>query len=371
MRLLDLSLVNFRNYASATLEFGDFNLIVGRNAQGKTNLLEAILFLATTKSHRASSDTELIRTGQEMSYVGGTIEDAFGSRHIEIANPAGKRKQVKLDGKAVERLSSLVGLLKVVLFAPETTAIVRGGPSERRRFLDLMVSQVRREYLHTLQQYQTALKERNEALKQHHVRGGSRRLLDMWDPALIESGSLLMRLRQEACEDLRPMVTDRHAYLTDGAEAGELQYAPNVPMHQDERTRRDEFAASLVAAVNADCARGSTSVGPHRDDLLLTIDGVDARRFGSQGQQRTLTLALKLAEFEWIRKASDDMAVVLLDDVTSELDEMRTALLFEALREMPPQVFLTTTDLDRVDVRGVGGTHVWHVHAGTIARSNR
>ena len=370
MRLVDLTLVSFRNYESAKLEFGDFNLIVGPNAQGKTNLLEAIHFLATTKSYRAASDADLIRAGDELGYVKGTIEDAFTQRSVEIAIPVGRRKQVKLDGKVVGKLSNLVGLLKVVLFAPETTSVVRGRPSDRRRFLDMMLSQVRSDYLYTLQRYQTALRERNEALRQRRP-GGVNRLLEIWDEALVESGAELMRLRSTACEQLRPIVRRQHDYLSENTEVADLRYAPNVPMMEDGSAQQQEFQARLIAAVDTDCARGSTSVGPHRDDVQLEIDESEARRFASQGQQRTLALAMKLAEFEWISEAAGELPVVLLDDVTSELDETRTALLFDVLRTFPPQVFLTTTHLDRSILPDRTAATVWSVSAGTVRAAER
>ena len=196
MQLTELVLVNYRNYAEQSLEFGAFNLFVGANAQGKTNLLEAILFLATTRSHRTSTDDELIRQGEQTGYLSGNIEDSIARRRIEVGNTRGKRKQVKLDGKIQNRLSNLIGLLKVVFFAPESTAIVKGGPEDRRRFLDSLISQVHGEYLRSLQRYRRALQQRNESLKQIRDRRASRDTLQAWEDPLITSGIDVARRRR-------------------------------------------------------------------------------------------------------------------------------------------------------------------------------
>ncbi len=364
MQLTELVLVNYRNYAEQSLEFGPFNLFIGENAQGKTNLLEAILFLATTRSHRTSTDDELIRQGEQTGYLSGNVEDSIARRRIEIGNTRGKRKQVKLDGKIQTRLSNLIGLLKVVFFAPESTTIVKGGPEDRRRFLDSLISQVHGEYLRSLQRYRRALQQRNESLKQIRDRRAARDTLQAWEEPLITSGIDVARRRRTVCEELRPVLLGQQQYLTESREDAGLRYAPNVLINEDDGESREEFERRLIASVESDIARGTTSVGPHRDDIELAVDGLDARRFASQGQQRTLTLALKLAEIDWMHRASGELPIVLLDDVTSELDELRTRLLFEALHTLPPQVFLTTTRIDR-SLFGEIPAHAWEVKAGT------
>jgi len=363
LQLLELALSNYRNYEEQTLQFGEFNLFVGANAQGKTNLLEAILFLATTRSHRTSTDDELIRQGEQTGYLSGYVEDSIARRRIEIGNMRGKRKQVKLDGKAPAKLSSLIGLLKVVFFAPESTVIVKGAPEDRRRFLDALVSQVHADYLHSLQRYRRALQQRNESLKQVRERRSSREALQAWEEPLITAGIDVTRRRRAVCEELRPVLEQQQQYLTEGNEQAGLRYAPNVLINEDDGESRDEFGQRLMASIESDIARGTTSVGPHRDDIELVVDGRDARRFASQGQQRTLTLALKMAELDWIHRASGELPIVLLDDVTSELDELRTRLLFEALHAAPPQIFLTTTRVDRKLFGEIPG-HAWEIRAG-------
>jgi len=368
VRLIELTLDSFRNYAEASLAFADFNVIVGQNAQGKTNLLEAILFLATTKSHRASADEELVREGGESFYVGGTVEDDVVQRRVEIGYVLGGRKQVKLDGKVQAKYSALIGQVKVVFFSPESLSFVKGSPGDRRRFLDVLVSQVRPEYLKTLQDYQTALRQRNETLKQIREGRSSSALIEIWDEPLAASGSALGSMRARVCEELRPVFQRQQAYLTSGSEHGDLHYAPNVPISEAEDETQSRFKTQLREELDGDIARGSTSVGPHRDDVFISVNGSDARKYGSQGQQRTLTLAAKLSELEWIRATCGTLPLLLLDDVTSELDEMRTRLLFEALHELPPQVFLTTTRLEPELYQSFEPA-IWEVRGGVAKRA--
>lgn len=365
VRLIELSMESFRNVAAAHLEFGDFNLIVGQNAQGKTNLLEAILFLATMRSHRASSDEELLRVGDSSFYVGGRVKSAVSERHIEVTYVVGGRKQIRLDGKVLPKFSALIGVVKVVFFSPESLTLVKGGPGDRRRFLDGLISQVCPAYLTTLQEYQNALRQRNETLKQVHEGSAPSSFLDVWEDSIVASGVTLSRMRASVCEELCPLLRRYQAYLTDATETADLLYSPSVPILEPEALARDAFRECLRKERTGDIARGTTSTGPHRDDFLLTINGVDARRFASQGQQRTLTLALKLAEWEWIRCVSDEVPLLLLDDVTSELDEIRARLLFAALETSPPQVFVTTTHRDALLYGGFPPT-VWEVCAGVF-----
>lgn len=365
MRLVELSVESFRNVAKAHLEFGDFNLIVGQNAQGKTNLLEAILFMATMRSHRASSDEELLRVGDSGFYIGGRVKSALSERRVEITYAAGGRKQVRLDGKVLSKFSALVGVVKVVFFSPESLTLVKGGPGDRRRFLDGLISQVLPAYLMTLQEYQNALRQRNEALKQVREGLAPSSFLDIWEEPVVTLGVRLSRMRASVCEELLPLLCRQQAHLTEAAETADLLYSPSVPILEPEALAQDAFRECLRKELAEDIARGTTSTGPHRDDLLLMVNGVDARRFASQGQQRTLTLALKLAELEWIRRASDEVPLLLLDDVTSELDETRARLLFSALESSPPQVFVTTTHCDAVLYGGFSPT-VWEVCGGAV-----
>jgi len=365
VRLTELALESFRNIARARLFFGDFNLIVGPNAQGKTNLLEAILFLATTRSHRAASDEELLRVGDASLYVGGTVENRVARRRVEIAYLAGGRKQVRIDGKVPPKLSALIGVTKVVFFSPESLALVKGSPAERRRFLDALIAQVKPDYLAALQDYQNALRQRNELLKQ--VRDGlaPASLLEAWNEPFVASGTVVSRIRASVCAELLPLLRRQEAYLTHNQEDADLHYVPSVPILESKKETEEAFTERLRDELPHDVARGSTATGPHRDEVALAVNGADARRFASQGQQRTLALALKLAELEWMRAESGETPLLLLDDVTSELDETRAELLFAALSASPPQVFLTTTRRDVPLSRRFSPT-VWEVRAGTV-----
>lgn len=360
MRLEELTVANFRNYEEETLRFGRFNLFLGENAQGKTNLLEAIHMLAATRSHRSASDAEMARHGASSYYIRGLLNDGYSSRRLEIAYERGGRKRVTLDGKPQTRFSNIVGLLKIVFFAPESTAAVRGSPEDRRRFLDALISQARKDYLSDLIEYRRALSQRNEALKQARDRRIALSELRVWEAPLVEAGVRLAARRLEVCKELRPLLRLQHERLAGEGEEAELIYRANASGEPLETA----FAERLSAAEPNDIRRGTTSVGPHRDDLELRLNGRSARRFGSQGQQRTLTLALKLSEFEWLKAATGIAPVALLDDVVSELDRGRAARLFSVFGSLSPQVFLTATEAPD-DLRARAASDVWQIRAGT------
>lgn len=351
MFLRGLTLRNFRNYREQSLSFNkNVNVLVGGNAQGKTNLLEAIYCLCTCKSHRTHRDEEMILTGEEGFYLKGEFESDGDRFDIELVNLLDGRKRAKFNGRSVEKLSDLIGIAKVVIFSPESLQIVKGAPAERRKFLDILISQLDRIYLHELQSYQAVLKQRNELLKQIRDGMADKELLSIWDEQLIEYGTKVAERRRSIVDSITSYARKIHSEISEG-ESLNLTYLVNGYDASNVKLK-ELLTSSLEEAREYDIARGSTSVGPHRDDLGIYLNGVDARRFCSQGQQRTISLSLRISEYRMIRDETGKNPLMLLDDVASELDPTRASLLYGMLNEIDAQIFLTTTHLDELAVSG-------------------
>lgn len=346
MFLGNITFRNFRNYESLHLQFSNgVNLITGENAQGKTNILEGIYFLSTAKSHRTNRDDELIQRDKQWFYLKGSVSYRNLSTVVEITNACGEKKRIKINGRAQERISSVIGKINTVIFSPEDLSLVKGAPGERRRFLDILISGVSPSYLYALQEYQGALNQRNELLRSIRDRKTGIDSLDSWNAVLIKSGTEIIKQRLSVIVEIAELAEDKHKQLTSGQEELHTEYQSRLEYNSDSEIDK-VYEESLNKSVDSDIRYGSTSVGPHRDDLIFTIDGVDARKFGSQGQQRTVVLSLKLANLEFISNSLDDYPIVLLDDVTSELDGNRASFLFDLLDRIPVQTFLTATSVD-------------------------
>ena len=404
MRLNQLVLRNFRSYADCEIDFTHrVNLIVGENAQGKTTLLEAIYFLSTAKSHRTYPDNELIRHSESWFYLKGEIAATDGAQPdpelhdqqpldlmiVEVSNELSGKKRFKFNGIIQKKLSQWIGQFNVVFFSPESLTLVKGSPADRRRFIDLLISQINSAYLNALQNYQFALKQRNELLKQIRSKQASPDLLDPWDDILIVEGISIIQTRVRIFDQLRAYVQAKHAELTGNREILELKYQPSPEKIADafEQVREDPFVSSpgvtgagterlrkgLQSSRSYDILRGMTSVGPHRDDFKLILEAQsagamyfqEAKAFGSQGQQRTIALALKLGELELIRETTGKTPIVLLDDVFSELDEERSSFLFNLLGRLNAQTFITSTRQEAW-VPELGDCRVFTVHDGQV-----
>lgn len=391
MWLKSLVLRNFRNYSDVALEFPEaINLIVGDNAQGKTNLLEAIYFLSTAKSHRTHLDDELIRHGTEGLYVKGHFESRLSATVVEISNTVAGKKRVNINGKLQTKSSHLIGHANVVIFSPESLALVKGSPEYRRRFLDILISQINPTYLRHLQNYRRVLKQRNELLRQIREDSASIGLLASWDEQLVETGIGLMTMRADIVAKLSRLAREKHNELTQSSEMLDIVYQksctpnPNLtdsfsePLHESKPLRKsklsDYYHNALNRTMNMDIRRGATSIGPHRDDLTLSINNFDARRFGSQGQHRTIALSLKLAEIELIYAERGELPIVLLDDVASELDTHRIVFLFHLLDELNVQAFVTATQLNNLRINkkqtATKGHTIFEINDGIITNSN-
>jgi len=378
-----LSLTQFRNYARLELELqACIHLIQGGNAQGKTNLLEAVYYLATTKSPLASHDRELMRWEADQdvmphTYVVGRFSRRGLEHTIEIAlvkepveGNGGEqvlRRQIRLDG-VVRRAIDILGQLNVVLFLPEDIVLVSGAPGERRHYLDVLLCQIDTEYCHSLSRYNRVLVQRNALLKQLREGTGGRAELPYWDEQLADLGALVLSRRLVACEALGNYARRLQMRLTGGREALEVRYqcaGIDAPTEADEVALKQSLLQALRRGLNEDRMRGITQTGPHRDDVRFLVNGHDATIYGSRGQQRTVALALKLAEVELMTARVGEPPVLLLDDVVSELDQLRSDCLIEAL-DRAEQTLITTTDLHHLPVPFCARAVLWSVQAGVI-----
>lgn len=385
MFIFDLELVNFRNYVrtQVRLERG-LNLFIGDNAQGKSNLLEAIYLLSTLRSSRASQDSDLVRRDilpsdfpvarlacqVERSAGNLALELAIVGRTVDPAHRAGKR--VRVNG-IPRKASDAVGQLCAVLFTTLDIEIVAGPPLMRRRYLDMMISQVDRGYLRAMQKYARVVQQRNSLLKRIQAREAQAHELAFWDQELAHAGGTIYWARADALGHLAIQAEQQMERLSDGLESLTLIYRPSIggldqydaPIDDAEWTGR--MLKALQAARQKEIAAGATLVGPHRDDVEILIDGMPADAFASRAQQRTAALALRLAEASYLRRALGDDPVVLLDDVLSELDARRRRALLEYIDTFQ-QTLVTTADPDRLRDIYTRASGRFVVNAGTITR---
>jgi len=356
-----LRLNQFRNYQALELApCGGVNVIAGNNAQGKTNAVEAVFLCALGRSHRTSRDAELIMSGCAGGYVGASLKSGTGPHLIEIKLREGERKKIFIDRQQAARTAELMGVLNVVMFAPEDLAIVRDGPAERRRFLDMEISQLRPTYYRRLQQYNAALRQRNALLKDPSVRPG---MLDIWNEQLASLGSGIMLERCDFMDGLSTIAYDLHGSITGGKEQLGVSYSPSVDMEAPEGVE-GALLSALERSAQEDIRRGSTSVGPHRDDLTIKLGEVDVRVYGSQGQKRTAALSLKLSELALLRQLTGEPPVLILDDVMSELDDSRQKLLLSAMQGC--QCFLTCTSAETARRAGLTDIKLFRCESGDI-----
>ncbi|WP_026174199.1 DNA replication/repair protein RecF [Effusibacillus pohliae] len=370
MRLQTLELRDFRNYRSLSLRLSpQVTIFVGQNAQGKTNILESVLLLALAKSHRAGRDAEMIRWGAESAWVSGKVERSRRTYSLDL-NIFERGKKVRVNGVEKRKISDFIGHLNVVLFAPEDLLLVKGGPQVRRRFLDIELGQMSPQYLHNLSRYQKVLQQRNNILKDsERVDSGLLGTLAVWDEQLVEYGTKIIRKRLEFVDKLQQFSAEIHKRITSGGEELTLEYKCSLLQQGDSPDAlADRFRAQLAVRQKDDFRRGSTSVGPHRDDIEVRIDGKDVQTYGSQGQQRTAALSIKLAEIELIRHEVGEYPVLLLDDVLSELDEMRQLHLLDGMGERV-QTLITTTMTYGLEQLMREKAVVYRVRNGTVSES--
>lgn len=344
MWLENIDIQHFRNYFEASVSFSPhLNIFLGRNAQGKTNILEAIYFLALTRSHRTRADKELIQFQQNILKLSGIVHRHSGKLPLEISL-SNKGRVTKVNHLKQAKLSDYIGNMTVVLFAPEDLQLVKGSPSLRRKFIDIDLGQIKPVYLSDLSIYNHVLKQRNAYLKSTDKVDID--FLSVLDEQLADFGTRVIEHRHGFIKQLEKEADKHHSNISNQIEHLKISYDSNIPF-QNSKKIRETFLITLKQNQKRDIFKKNTGVGPHRDDLTFYINDMDAS-FGSQGQQRSLILSLKMAEIALIKKVTNEFPILLLDDVMSELDNHRQLKLLESIDE-EVQTFMTTTSLDHLN----------------------
>lgn len=337
MIIKSIELTNFRNYESLNLEFDKgTNILYGDNAQGKTNVLEAIYLSSITKSHKGSKDQDIIRFGESEAHLRTYIEKDGDTYKVDMHLRKSGSKVIAVNGQKLKKAAGLLGLLNVVFFSPEDLSIIKNGPSERRRFIDMELCQLDSFYLYNLNNYNKIVNQRNKLLKDIYTNYSLKETLDIWDSQLISYGSKIIERRVAFINQLNEIIFDIHKKLSGDKEEILIKYEPNVLI--------EDFERKLKQNQEKDIKLKMTTVGPHRDDICIDVNEIDIRKFGSQGQQRTAALSLKLSEIELVKKITKDTPVLLLDDVLSELDSNRHKYLLDSIGNI--QTIITCTGLD-------------------------
>ena len=336
------------------------NILYGDNAQGKTNILEAIYVCCTTKSHRSSKDKELICFGKEESHIKLQVRKDGVPYRIDMHLKKNKPKGVAVNGIPIRKASELFGIINVVFFSPEDLNIIKNGPSERRRFIDLELCQLNKFYVHALVQYNRIVTQRNKLLKELALKPEYEETLDVWDMQMVQYGQEVMKYRAQFIDDLNGIISSIHHKLSGDKEDLKIFYEPHTSI--------EGFGETLKKNRVQDIRQRTTLNGPHRDDISFHINGIDIRKFGSQGQQRTAALSLKLAEIEIVKKIVKDYPILLLDDVLSELDSSRQNHLLEGIDHI--QTVITCTGLDEFVNHRFQIDKIFRVVNGTVMMEN-
>ncbi|MEG0369517.1 MAG: DNA replication/repair protein RecF [Hungatella sp.] len=361
MIIESIELENYRNYDELHMDFNHgTNILYGDNAQGKTNVLEAIYVCSTTKSHRGSKDKDIIKFDREESHIKLNIRKNDVPYRIDMHLKKNKPKGVAVNGIPIKKASELFGIVNVVFFSPEDLNLIKNGPMERRRFIDLELCQLNKLYLHSLVQYNKIVVQRNKLLKELMFHPEYEETLDIWDIQLVRYGRDLIKYRFDFISQLNDIIKEIHDKLSGHKELLKINYEPNV--------QAEEFQQSLKKSRVQDLKQKITLVGPHRDDISFFINEIDIRKFGSQGQQRTAALALKLAELELVKKLIHDDPILLLDDVLSELDGSRQNHLLSGISQI--QTVITCTGLEDFINNRFQIDKIFKVIEGTVISEN-
>lgn len=357
MIIKSIELAHYRNYDSLNMQFDSgTNILYGDNAQGKTNILEAIYVSATTKSHKGSKDKEIVNFDKDEAHIRTYIEKDNVETRVDMHLRKNKSKGIAIDGQKIKKAADLLGLCNVVFFSPEDLGIIKNGPAERRRFVDMELCQLDSFYLYNLNCYNKIVNQRNKLLKDMYMNPDLKETLGIWDMQLVSFGSKMIERRKLFTEQLNEIIYGIHKKLSGGKEELSIRYEPDVAI--------EDFENKLKSSQDRDIRAKMTSVGPHRDDFSFFVGNVDIRKYGSQGQQRTAALSLKLSEIELVRKIAKNNPVLLLDDVLSELDSNRQNYLLNSIGNI--QTIITCTGLEEFVNNRFHINKVFKVSEGTV-----
>lgn len=361
MYIKNLELNNFRNYTKLNISFQQkVNIILGKNGQGKTNLLEGIYLLSMGKSFRTNRDSEMINFDEEYFRVKGEFIKNQHDLTVEM-RLSKKEKLFKIDGIKKNKNADLLENVYTVIFSPEDLKTVKEEPDKRRRFIDRQLFQLKPLYYKDLARYKKVVKNRNSTLKEEGVDLG---LLDVWDTYMAEYGAKIMMERRELLEKLNIVSGEINHNITNGKEVLKIEYEPKIEVKDTLEEQQQEIIYALRSRRTRDIDRKNTTAGPHHDDIKITIDDIDTRKFGSQGQQRTAALSLKLAELKIIKEETDEDAILLLDDVLSELDSDRQNYLINSFKEN--QIFISAAEISDNVLEKLPGSKIYNVSHGEI-----
>ena len=358
-----VELKDYRNYEFLDMNFNEHvNIIYGDNAQGKTNILESIYMCSTSKSHRGSKDREIVRFGEDESHIKLNVLKNGMKYRIDMHLKKNKTKGIAVNGIPIKKAVELFGIINIVFFSPEDLNIIKNGPSERRRFMDMELSQLDKIYLSNLVNYNKVLNQRNKLLKDIAFSPSEQLMqtLDIWDMQLVKYGSLIIKGRKSFIEKINTIISDIHSRLTGGIENIKVCYVPDVDVNDFEEEVRNSRQKDIKYKV--------TGKGPHKDNLIFLINDNDVRKYGSQGQQRTAALSLKLSEIELVKLVIKDTPVLLLDDVLSELDSNRQNFLINSIGDI--QTIVTCTGLEEFINNRMNINKIFKVTDGHVVNEN-
>lgn len=362
MYVKKLSLSAFRNLKKLNLELKNgINIFYGDNAQGKTNILESVYMCATGRSQRTRVDNQLICFGENESHIQVFVQKKNITDRIDVHIKKDEKKGIAVNGIPIKKLGDLFGTLHVVIFSPEDLNLIKSGPSERRRFMDLEICQLKGVYYYNLQQYYKVLKQRNTLLKKIQKNYSLKETLFAWDNQLIEFGIKIIDERNKFINDLSNIAENKHNLITGGIEKLKIEYMPNSEIA--------DFEKKIKSRIERDIFMGNTTSGPHKDDLNFYINENDVKIYGSQGQQRTAALSTKLAEIDLIKNESSNNPILLLDDVLSELDESRQKFLFDSIYDI--QTIITCTGIEDCVKKYIDSSFLFYVKNGNIEKISK
>ncbi len=367
MRIKSLFINNFRNYDCEEINFHDkVNIIIGNNAQGKTNLLEALYMMSMGKSFRTNRDHDMIRFNEQKAFIKTLCIKEDSQLNIDITLDQTQKKIIKKNGLKLIRNTEILNHIYMVVFSPEDLKIVKEGPEKRRNFINRELCQIKPLYYHNLYKYSKVLLQRNAFLKDYKYEKYDKNMLDVWNKEIIRYGLHLVKKRKEFINKLNLLSQEIHKNITNGEENIELFYESNVFQNTENLIQEDIYIKKLEESIKTDFYRGNTKIGPHKDDIRIMVNDKDVRYFGSQGQQRTASLSLKLAEIKLIYEETEEVPILLLDDVLSELDSSRQKYLINSLKDV--QLFITTTEISEFLKESLKENYIFEVSNGKVKR---